>query len=349
MFILVTKINHTPLRVSNDQTPLRPARVTKSCSGIHLSDQFFSNLRSINGSLPNLPALWVALPGSSTKFRVIIMAQQSQSYPALQRSTGLAQVAFAHLDGAVRLRDLHQSGSAKALLPPTGAVPEIVFLNTSGGLTGGDHLRYQVTLGPQCRAVATTQTAERAYCSETGPARLDVALQVGAGGWIDWLPQETILFDRSQLSRTTRIDLEDGAGCLAVETIILGRAAMGETVKTVELNDHRKIYRNGKPVWTEPLKLTSDSLQAGPAALANTRALATIVMVAPHVSDLLPRLRAQLNVPDTHAAASVMNDILVCRIMAPDGLPMTRQITQALSVLRDAPLPRVWPSLGGSR
>ena len=41
-------------------------------------------------------------------------------------------------------------------MPHVGAVPEIVFLNTSGGLTGGDRLSYRVDLGDGCRAVATT-------------------------------------------------------------------------------------------------------------------------------------------------------------------------------------------------
>ena len=82
-----------------------------------------------------------------------------------------------------------------------GAVPEVVFLNTSGGLTGGDRLSYGVALGDGCRAVATTQTAERAYLSNQGAARVEVSMTVGAGGWIDWLPQETILFERSALHR----------------------------------------------------------------------------------------------------------------------------------------------------
>ena len=74
----------------------------------------------------------------------------------MQRSAGVARVS---IDGG-RLTGLAQSGSAKALLPRSyGPAPEVVFLNTSGGLTAGDTLDYQLDLGPATRATATTQTA----------------------------------------------------------------------------------------------------------------------------------------------------------------------------------------------
>ena len=121
--------------------------------------------------------------------------------PAMQRSHGAAAVSFDLHAGRMRLRDLAQKGSAKVLLPPGGAVPEVVFLNTSGGLTGGDRLSYHLDLGAGVRAVATTQTAERAYRSASGLAQVAVSASVGRGGWLDWLPQETILFQASEIGR----------------------------------------------------------------------------------------------------------------------------------------------------
>ena len=65
----------------------------------------------------------------------------------------------------------------------------------------------------------------------------------GAKGWLDWLPQETLLFHSSALHRKTRIDLAADAGCLSVETIALGRAAMGERVTSLVLQDRREVWR----------------------------------------------------------------------------------------------------------
>ncbi|MBA3908957.1 MAG: urease accessory protein UreD [Rhodobacter sp.] len=254
----------------------------------------------------------------------------------LQRAKGEVLVT---LDHAARLQRLRQEGSAKAILPGGGDVPEVVFLNTSGGLTAGDRLRFALDLQGS-RAVATTQTAERAYRAEGAMARMDVQLSVGAGGWLDWLPQETILFDGAALDRRTVIDLAPGAGCLALEAVVLGRAAMGETVRRLRFRDRREIRRVGAPVWIDPLALDERSLQSGPAGLGQARAFASIVMTG---EVPLAPLRAVLDEPGVEAAASAFAGRTVLRLLSPDGWPLRRQIARALHILRDGrPLPRVW-------
>jgi urease accessory protein len=254
----------------------------------------------------------------------------------LQRTRGEALVT---LDRNARLQRLRQEGSAKAILPGSADVPEVVFLNTSGGLTAGDRLRFALDLQGG-RAVATTQTAERAYRAEGAMARMEVQLSVGPDGWLDWLPQETILFDRAGLDRRTVIDLAPGAGCLALEAVVLGRAAMGETVRQVRFRDRREIRRAGAPFWTDPLGLDAAALAAGPAGLGAARAFATIVMTgeAP-----LPPLRAVLDEPSVTGAASAFAGRTVVRLLAGDGWPLRRQIIRVLHILRQGrPLPRVW-------
>lgn len=253
-----------------------------------------------------------------------------------QRTRGTAEVG---LRGG-RLARLYQQGSAKAIVLHPG--PEVVFLNTAGGLTGGDHLRY--ALHCDTGVTATTQTAERAYRSTSGAARLDVALSVEAGH-LDWLPQETILFDRASLRRDTRISLGAEASCLVLEAIVLGRAAMGETVRDFALSDRREITRAGRPVLVEPLRLTPEALHH-PAALAGTRAVASLALIARGAEDALAPVRAALAEAGVQGAASGFDGRLTVRLMAPDGWPLRRQIARLLAVLRKpsmtAPLPRVW-------
>ena len=256
-----------------------------------------------------------------------------QPIETMQRAKGEAFVRL----GPARLERLRTAGSAKAILPGGTEGREVVFLNTSGGLTSGDHLHFR--LETQGRAVATTQTAERAYKATGIPARMDVRLGVGPGGWLDWLPQETILFDRAALDRRTLIDLAPGAGCLALEAVILGRAAMGETVRDIRFYDRREIRRAGNPVWIDPLAVTPDAL-AGTATLNAAQAFATIVMTGEAV---LAPLRAVLDEPGVAAEASAFSGRTVVRMLAPDGWPLRRQIARALHVLREGrPLPRVW-------
>lgn len=264
--------------------------------------------------------------------------------PNMQRTRGDAEVTLGVRAGGTVLRGLRQTGSAKAFLPRVDSPdPEVVFLNTAGGLTGGDRLSYAVTLAEGGCATAATQTAERAYRASGDVARMDVRLEVGAGADLHWLPQETILFDGSALQRETSVDLAADARFLMVETVVLGRAAMGETVRTLDFNDRRVVRRDGVPVMAEPVRFDDDALKRnGPAALSGARAFSTIALFAADAEDALGPARAALEGADIPAAASAWDGKLVVRAMAGDAYPLRRLVARVLTTLRGAPLPRVW-------
>lgn len=238
-----------------------------------------------------------------------------------------------------RLDRLRQAGSAKAISLPG---PELVVINTSGGLTGGDRLSVDLTVGDGCAVTATTQTAERFYRAAEGTARITVTARVGAAARLDWLPQETILFQGCAADRRTEIDLATDATCLTVETLILGRAAMGETLTRVALRDWRLIRRAGQPVHLDPLALDPARLGTGAPGLAGARALSTVVLCAQGAEDALAAARATLSEPGITAAATGFDGRLIVRLMAPDGWPLRRQLLRLLTTLRPRPLPRVW-------
>lgn len=262
--------------------------------------------------------------------------------PTLQRSHGAARLGFACAEGRTRLEGLRQEGSAKAFVHPGRAGPEVVFLNTSGGLTGGDRLAFGVNLGAGCRVTATTQTAERAYRASAGVARVAVTHEVGAGAHLDWLPQETILFEGAALDRATTVTLAAGASCLMLEAVVLGRAAMGEVLGRVQLADRRQVLRGGVPILVEPLRLADAALVAEVGVLGGARAFASLALVAEGAEARVPAVRAVLDEPGVAAGASGFDGKLTVRLMAADGWPLRRQILRVLGVLRDGPLPRVW-------
>lgn len=260
----------------------------------------------------------------------------------LERSQGTARLGFRRMGAGTRLADLHQSGSAKAFVHPCATGPDVVFLNTSGGMTGGDRLSYALSVGEGCRVTATTQTAERAYRSTDGHALVEVTHHVGPGARLDWLPQETILFDRASLKRRTTLSLANDASCLLLEAVVLGRAAMGEVVREVALDDRREVLRNGRPALVEPLRLSSAALTAGTGVLQGARAFASLAFLSQGAELTLGPVRAVLDEPGVQSGASAFDGKLTVRLMAPDGWPMRRQILRVLEVLRDGPLPRVW-------
>lgn len=264
------------------------------------------------------------------------------SAPArLQRSIGELRAAWVSGPGGAKLATLRQAGSARGITLPG---PELVVLNTSGGLTGGDCQSISICAGAGTTVTATTQTAERIYKSPGGLAQISVDLQIGEGARLDWLPQETILFNHSAAHRRTTAHLAADATCLSTETVILGRTAMGETLTSVSFRDERRFLRKGRTVHFEPLHLNAAALRDCAAGLAGARVVSGIVLLGQGAEDALGPVRALLNEPGVQAAASGFDGRLVVRLMAADNWPLRRQLIRLLTVLRPSPLPRVWHS-----
>ena len=254
--------------------------------------------------------------------------------PAMQRARGAAHVRI----GSNGLERLRQQGSAKAILPRGTVNPEVVFLNTAGGVTGGDRFDLSLDLAAGT-ATGTTQTAERAYRSAGGAAAVRVGLSVGAGAHLAWLPQETILFDGCALHRRTIVDLAPDATFLGCEMLVLGRRAMGESLRHADILDHREIRRAGRPILIEPLRIATETLPPSPARLGGAAALATVWIAAPGAEDRLSVLRATHE--GVESAASAWDGKAVLRMRAADPAPLRAALTRTLAALH--PLPRVWP------
>ena len=128
-------------------------------------------------------------------------------------------VAFdVHLaDGVTRRRHLHESGSLRVRFPsPEADGLSAVFVNTAGGVAGGDRFDIDIAAGEGARLTLTTAAAEKIYRAESSPAELNISLKAAAGAHLCWVPQETILFDRARVSRKIDIDLAESASLRAV-------------------------------------------------------------------------------------------------------------------------------------
>lgn len=258
--------------------------------------------------------------------------------PNMQRVRGTARVTL----GRGGLIDLAQAGSGKAMLPRVdGDVPEVVFLNTSGGVTSGDRLEYALTVGRGARVTGTTQTAERGYRAPDGPGRIATQVTVGAGAHLDWLPQEVIAFDGAHLDRVTQVDLAPDATFLGVDSIVLGREAHGETVRHAYLSDRRSIRLGGTLLHDEHIDIGPAALR-DPATLGGARAMATLVMIGQGAADALDPLRAILPRDGCRAEASAWDGRLVVRFLSPAPAPLRRALACAIVHLRGVPMPRVW-------
>lgn len=251
---------------------------------------------------------------------------------------------MAHDGSQTRLSRLYQDGCGKIRLPRDASADglEAVLINSSGGLTGGDYMEWRASVGEGGRLTLSTQACEKIYRARDGVAQQRVGLTLDAGAQLDWLPQETILFDGGALARRLDADLAQGARLLAVEAVVLGRAAMNERVRVGELSDRWRIRREGRLVFADDLRLDGPiaELTAELPVLAGSQAFASLLLVDDDAPRYLPTVRAALG---DLGGASAFDGKLFARVAAPDGFTLRQALLPALEALRDgASLPRVW-------
>jgi len=139
--------------------------------------------------------------------------------------------------------------------PEPGEPPLAALVNTAGGLAGGDSVTVDVTLDGGAHAMVSTPAAEKIYRSLGPETRIAARLNVAAGATLEWLPQETILFDGARLARRLDVDVAPDAALLMAEMLVFGRHARGEVLRDGSLADAWRISRGGSLLWADGLAL----------------------------------------------------------------------------------------------
>lgn len=257
------------------------------------------------------------------------------------RTKGALTLSSKQVDSRSGIDRFRTSGAMKALFPRAHDV-QAILINTSGGLTGGDQIDVDACAGAGSSLTLTTQAAERAYRSQEGRARMWTDLRVEAGGRINWLPQEMILFEGSALDRRLAVDLAEGAQLLMVEPIIFGRAAMGESLTSVSFKDRVRINRDGEALYWDGLDLDGNMVQhlARRAIAGGAGAMVSLVYVAPDAEAHLDALRGLL--PETGGASLLAGDLLTLRFVAADSFELRRALIPILERLTKDQLPTSW-------
>jgi len=272
------------------------------------------------------------------------VGQQASVTFAANRAVGKIALTARARNGVTRRARVHEQGALRVRCPGAPAEElEAVIVNTAGGMAGGDRFALGIAAEESARLVVTTAAAEKVYRALDAAAHVDVKLTAGAGASLAWLPQETILFDRSKLNRSIEVDLADDARLLLVEAIVFGRAGMGETVQECALFDRWRVRRNGKLLHAEALRLDDAVAQklARPAVAGGGIAIATVLAVpgddvtAAAVRALEGQFRGDVGV-------SAWEGLALARLCAADGAALRHDLLLVLAALRQTPLPRLW-------
>jgi len=264
--------------------------------------------------------------------------------PVRQRSEGRVRIAAARFGALTRVADLAEGGALRLRVPRGGPGLEAVIVNTAGGVCCGDRFSITADTAAGAHLTVSTPAAEKVYRSDGPLAEIAVRLSVQDGGLLEWLPQETILFDRARLKRRYEVDVAPDATFLSFEALMLGRLAHGDAMGEGHIEDHWRIRRGGALVFADAFRLEGPigTLLERPAVSAGARAMATLLYIAPDAEARLEEVRALLESVPSEAGASAWNGILAVRWLCPDIGTLRRAATSFLMAFRKAPLPRVW-------
>jgi urease accessory protein len=261
-----------------------------------------------------------------------------------QRTKAAARLVTKSASNKTRLDVFYQESAAKIRIPESyDGKMEAVLINTSGGLTGGDRIAWEIEAGESCNVTVTTQACERVYKSSGGHAEVNTTLKAAANSSLHWLPQETILFDQGALRRTLAVELDDSAEFIALEAVLVGRKAMGEIVETGLFRDRWRVRKSGALIHAEDVCLSGDlkALIAKSPVLGGNQAFATLLYCGSRAEALLPKLRVLFG--ELPAGVSVWNGKLVARLVAPEGYDLRKMLIPAISLLRNGePAPKMW-------
>jgi len=270
----------------------------------------------------------------------------------LQRSKGLARLVLGNSARGTGVVDIFQRSPIRIMFPGLRGAPveEAVVVNTAGGIAGGDRLEFSVTVLANASITVTSPAAERVYRALNEPALIDTRLKVCGAAKLAWLPQETIVFNGGRMRRNTDIEISAGAELLALEWLVLGRAAHGEEIVRGEVTDGWQVKMDGRLIWADRFRATGEVLARlrTPALLADFKAIGTLIYFGPDAEARVQFMRGLASELRCHCVTTMVSGLVIARLAARAAAELKaglREIllqfepTRALGPFR---LPKMW-------
>lgn len=241
----------------------------------------------------------------------------------------------------------------QSFYPEGDPVCHNVILHTAGGMVGGDSLRQDIQLQSKTHVLMTTAAAAKIYRSNGPVAQQDITISIDPGACLEWLPQETILFNGAIYQQTLRVELAPQGHWLGWEITRLGRTARGERFLNGEWRSHLEIWQQGKPLWIDRQYLRpSEEVLNSYHGLGGYPLVGSLVYIGEPVSrDIIDTLRTQWQTYIDKGQAGVTQTLangVLCRYRGESMTEIRHEFIKVWHLLRQSVIgcspiyPRVW-------
>ena len=225
----------------------------------------------------------------------------------------------------------------KSLHPEGDGICHAFVVHPPAGIAGGDHLSLLARCGPRSHVVLATPGAGKWYRSSGAWAQQEIHFKLAANACLEWLPQETILFDGALADLRTHIHLEQGARYLGWDIMCFGRSGSGERMNSGHCRLLTRAETGGKPVFVECGDLGGGAAQFEAAAVLGGHSVCgTLLAVAPACDKALVRACREYGPERGEGAVTLLPGVLVARYLGDSSEAAKRYFTQLRRVLRPA-------------
>ena len=257
---------------------------------------------------------------------------------------------FSRIDDKTVLSERSHDGPLvvqKSLYPEGSGVCHAIVVHPPGGIAGGDELVLEARAGEGASALLTTPGATKWYRSAGAWARQRIAFEVK--GMLEWLPQETIVFDGALGDTGCEVDLAADAGIIGWDIVCLGRTGSGERFSRGVFRSSMQIRREGKLLWLERARIDGGGrLLDSPAGLGGSPVFGTLFACCSNLNhELVVEMRKIA--PETgRGAVTLLPGILLARYLGDSTEAARRYFIALWRILRpelagrDAIEPRIW-------
>jgi urease accessory protein len=257
---------------------------------------------------------------------------------------------FSYLENKTVLSERSHDGPLvvqKPLYPEGRGVCHAIIVHPPGGIAGGDELNLDVKAGEHTSALLTTPGATKWYRSAGAWAKQ--SLSFGVRGLLEWLPQETIVFDGALAQASCDVDLAADAGLIGWDIVCLGRTGSGEKFRRGSYRSSIRIRREGKLLWVERARIDGGGrLLQSPAGLGGSPVFGTLFVSFPLVEKTILEDMRKQNPVEGKGAITLLPGILLARYLGDSSEAARRYFAALWRILRprlaglDAIEPRIW-------